>query len=71
MLFDPSATNKRPAEIKPGHCLHRIGGPQSFTIRPARRNRQNSTAQVIRITPITVNHPYSHCSSGMLLKFMP
>jgi hypothetical protein len=51
--FDPSATNKRPAEIKPGHCLHRIGGPRAHN-HPARRNRQNSAAQVIRITPMTV-----------------
>ena len=47
--FDPSATNKRPAEIKPGH----IGGPRAHN-HPARRNRQNSAAQVIRITPMTV-----------------
>jgi hypothetical protein len=41
------------AEIKTGHCLHRIGGPRTHN-HPTRRNRQNSAAQVIRISPTTV-----------------
>ena len=44
---------RRRAEIKTGHCLRGICGPQAHN-HPTRRNRQNSAAQAIRITPMTV-----------------